>query len=55
MLIISATDNEKNRWMRNAKKKKKKKNKKKKVAIQAVVKGWELNDFVVRLSLVFSN
>ena len=28
MLIISATDNEKNRWMRNAKKKKKKKRKK---------------------------
>ena len=54
MLIISATDNEKNRWMRNAKKKKKEKEKKK-VAIQAVVKGWELNDFVVRLSLVFSN
>ena len=53
MLIISAIDNEKNRWMRNAKKKKEKE--KKKVAIQAVVKGWELNDFVVRLSLVFSN
>ena len=29
MLIISAIDNEKNRWMRNAKKKKKKKKKKK--------------------------
>ena len=61
MAIISVRDYENNRWKRNAKKKKRKKEKKRKyrkeykiqwenTVTEAIVKGWELNDFVVDLS-----
>ena len=43
MPIISVTDNENNRWKRNATKKKTRETK-------AIAKGWGLNDFVVHLS-----
>ena len=53
MPIISVRDNE-NRLKRNEKKKKKKKKKKQRQkktrGIKAIVKGWELSDFVLRLS-----
>ena len=45
MPIISATDNENNRWKRNAKKNKDRKEQ----GGEAIVKGWEPDDFV-RLS-----
>ena len=48
MSIISVEYNENDRWKRNAKKKKT--NKDRKERGEALVKGWELNDFVVRLS-----
>ena len=52
MPIISVRGNENKRWKRNAKKKQKKskiKTENNKGA-EALVKGWELNDFVMRLS-----
>ena len=47
MLVISVRDNENNRWKSNAKKQKNKKKKtvKNKGETEAIVKGWELNDF----------
>ena len=49
MPIISVRDNKSKRWKRNAKKKTK--TKKEKVETEAIMmKGWELNDFVVHLS-----
>ena len=58
MPIISVRDNENIRWKGNPKKKKTKqkkqqkkhKHRKEQVGTEAIVKGWELNDFVVRLS-----
>ena len=47
MLIIIVTDVENNKWKRNAHKKTKTE---KKEGAKAIVKGWELNDFVVHLS-----
>ena len=47
MLIISARDNENNRWKRKRTKAKTERNK---GVPQAIVKVWELNDFVVSLS-----
>ena len=47
MLIISVWDNENNKWKRKGKKTKTKRNNE---VAQAIVKVWELNDFVVRLS-----
>ena len=44
-------DNENNRWKRNAKSNKRKTKKdRKEQAAEAIVKGWEVNDFVVHLS-----
>ena len=48
MPIISAWDNEINGWKRNATKKTKTERNKR--VTQAVVKVWDLNDFVVCLS-----
>ena len=53
MLIISVRDNENNRWKRNANKKKQKQQQqrqKRTRGTKVIVKGWELNDFVVHLS-----
>ena len=62
--IISARVNENNRWKRNAKKtakqnkiknmqtNKQKKNTEAECGTEAIVKGWELNDFVVYLSFL---
>ena len=51
MLIISIRDNENSRWKRNTKKNKNtKKDRKEQGGTEAIVKGWELNDFVVHLS-----
>ena len=47
MPIINVRDNENNRWKRNAKKTKTERSK---GVAQAVVKVWELNGFVARLS-----
>ena len=47
MPIINVRDNQNNRWKRNAKKTKTKRHK---GVAQVVVKVWELNGFVVRLS-----
>ena len=47
MPIISVRDNENNRWKRSAEKKLRHKRTR---ATKAIVKGWELNDFVVCLS-----
>ena len=63
MLKISIIDNENNRWNRNFKKNKTKQNETKKAnkdrkeqeGAEAIVKEWELNDFVVHLRQVFSN
>ena len=41
-LLVSVKDNENNRWKRKAKKKKR--------GTEAIAKGWEINDFVERLS-----
>ena len=48
MLIISARDNENNGWKRNVTKNTK--TERNKGVTQAIVKVWNLNDFVVRLS-----
>ena len=50
MSIISVTDNENNRWKRKTKKTKKERNK---GVTQAIVKVWQLNNLVVRLSLIW--
>ena len=54
MPIISVRDNENSRWKRNAKnnnkRKKTKKDRKEQGGTEAIVKGPELNDFVVHLS-----
>ena len=54
MPIISVRDNTNGRWKRNAKTTTKKQNKgarqKGGRGTKAIVKGWELNDFVVHLS-----
>ena len=57
MRIISVRDNGNNRWKRNAKENKQKINKdrKKQGGTEAIAKRWELNDFVVHFSQVFSN
>ena len=47
MPIISVKDNQYNRWKRNTKIKKKKKRTSGK---EALVKGWEMNDFIECLS-----
>ena len=53
MRIISVRDNGNNRWKRNAKKKKKQR--KKQGSTKAIMKRWELIDFVMYLTQVFSN
>ena len=53
MSIISARDNENNRWKRNSTKENKAR--KEQGGTEAMMKGWELNDFVVHLSQVFPN
>ena len=61
MPTMNVRDNENNRWKRNAKTKNKTKNKNQKPKIknihrtgqggtEAIVKAWELNDFVLHLS-----
>ena len=58
MPIISVRDNDNSRWKRNAKsnndkkqkKQKKNKDRKEQGGTEAIVKGSELNDFVVHLS-----
>ena len=58
MSIISVRDYGNSRWKRNAKKQDKKKinkGRKEKGRTEAIVKRWELNDFVVHLSWVFSS
>ena len=48
MPIISVRDNENNRWKRNANKKKQRQ--KRIRGTKVIVKEWELNDFVMRLT-----
>ena len=56
MSIIGVRDNENNRWKRNAKNNKKNKQRQKGAkGTEAIVTGWELDDFVVHLSQVFSS
>ena len=53
MPIISVKDNKNNRWKRNPKKQTNKQtnnDRKEQRATEAIVKGWELNYFVVLLS-----
>ena len=50
MPIISVRDNESNRWKRKANNKDRKEQRGALVKTQALVKVWELNDFVVHLS-----
>ena len=54
MPLISVRDNENNKGNRNAKKKQQQQKKQRKTeknkGEKAIVKGWELNDFVVHLS-----
>ena len=47
MPIIRVRDNENNSWKRNARKEKIEKDRKEQGGTEAIVKGWELNDFVV--------
>ena len=49
MPIISVRDNENNRWKKNSKKKTSI-YRKEQGETEAIVKGWEVNDFVVHLS-----
>ena len=50
MPIIMRRDNENNSWKRNAKtKQRNKKDREEQGGTEAIVKGWELNDFVVHL------
>ena len=61
MLIISVRDNKNDILKRKVKAKNKQTNKKKNKArkeqelTEVILKGWELSDFVVHLSCVFSN
>ena len=61
MPVISVKDNKNNRWKRNAKTKQKTKKhththtQNRTRGTAAITKGWEINDFVERLSSVFSN
>ena len=65
MPIISIKDNENSRWKRKAKTKQQKKQKnnskksnkdrKEQGGTEAMVKGWELNDFILHLSWSFSD
>ena len=48
MSIISVRDNENSRWKKNAEKKKQRQ--KRTSGRKTIAKGWELNDFLVRLS-----
>ena len=48
MLVIGVKDHENNRWKRNEEKKDK--DRKQQGVTKAIVKWWEVNDFVVRLS-----
>ena len=50
MSIISARDNENDRWKRYAKNKQSSKHKTQQRVTDAIVKGWELNYFVEHLS-----
>ena len=50
MSIISIRDNKNSRWKRKAKNNKKKQRQKKARGAEAIVKGWELNDFAANLS-----
>ena len=57
MPIITVADNENNRWNRNAEKKEataitttKNKDRKEQGGTEAILKGWELNNFVAHLS-----
>ena len=56
MPTVSVRDKENNRWKRNAKKDNKQtnkqtnKDKQKQERTEAIVKGWEINDFAVHLS-----
>ena len=47
MPIISVRDNENNSWKRNARKEKTEKDRKEQGGTEAIVKGWEVIDFVV--------
>ena len=55
MLIISVRDNENNRWKRNSKTKQNKTKTKQKLrqritrGTEAIVKGWELNDYPINM------
>ena len=55
MSVISVRDNENNRWKRKAKKANKQTNKDRQEQgeTEAILKGWELNDFAVYLSRFF--
>ena len=58
MPIVSVRGNENKRWKRHAKKKKKETKREKNKGADALVKGWELNDFFVlqlicKLYLIF--
>ena len=55
MSINSVRENENIRWKGNAKTTKTNKDIREQGGTEAVVKGWELNDFVVHLSQVFSS
>ena len=55
MAIISIRGNENNRWKRNTHTNKKSKDRKEQGETEAIVEGWELNDFVVHISWVSSN
>ena len=46
MLIINVRDDENNRWKRNAERKQRHKRTR---GTKAIMKGWELNDFVMGL------
>ena len=51
MLIISVGDDENNRWTRNAKKQQQQQQRQKRTrGAETIMKGSELNDFVVPLS-----
>ena len=50
MSIINVKDNENNRWKRKEKKQKQTKTERSKGVAQAIVKMWELNGLVARLS-----
>ena len=50
MPIISAKNNENSRWIGEVQIKKKRQWQKRRKGTQAILKWWELNDFVVRLS-----